>query len=1057
VIAVRQAPLSSTQERFRFMERLVNGIPLYNSADAYRLRGSLDAESLRRAIGWLVDRHEILRTRFPSRGFAGVQEVLDGWRPDLGVTQVDVGQGEDAGLAVRAWASELAARRFELDAEPGFRVGLAELGPDDHALLLVHHHIGVDGWSRGVLAADLAAAYAAFRHGNAPDLPPLSFQYADYAAWQRERIGGERGIRHRAFWKAALDGAPTDLDLPADRQRPPKSSYRGRKLRHTLPEATRAAMDGLARSERATPFMALLTAFQALISRYTDREDFLVGVPVSGRRDHPGVDALAGPFVNTMVLRADVSGDPDSRTLLRRVRASALRALPHQEFPFEEVVEEIGPERSLSQNPLFQVLFNYRSYPGRTLELEGLECKEVRLDLEMSELDLSLSALAWRPGALRLEWEYAVDRFDEATIERMACHLERLVHGMVTDPDRPVSELPILSDEELRAVLSWGRSDEPLRTGSIVSGIRDSAMAERDALAIASARESVTYGELWRGSSAVAAALRTRGIGVGSIVAVSQERTPALFGAILGVLASGAAYLPLDPSLPDERLRYLIEDSGVALVLSDDRLRPRIEALGAVVVSSDQGMADEGGEFEDPAGERDLAYLIYTSGSTGRPKGVQIERGPMANFVRSAADVMDIAPGDRVLQFCSIGFDVSVMEIFPTLLRGATLILRDPGPPPAASAFGPWMEEQGISVAILPTAYWHLWAAEVARAGTPALPKRLRLVVALGEKALAGPYAGWREVAPSSARWMNGYGPTEGTVMAMVFEPDPRARWDPEVQIPILGRPIAGSRVYVLDRKKRPAPIGVAGELHLGGPGITRGYLGAPERTAERITEDPFEAGGRVYQTGDRARWEADGRLQFLGRTDDQLKIRGYRVEPAEIESVLAAQPGVGACAVVAREVGGSKILVAYVSPPSGESLDPAELKERLSEQLPDYMLPGVIEVVCDMPLTASGKIDRCALPALQARPVAGRHVAPRTPAQRVLAGIWERLLGIERVGLHDDFFELGGHSLIALEVVAEAERAFGRSIPLSVVFEASVLEDLAAVLGNGADAPARA
>jgi amino acid adenylation domain-containing protein len=468
-------------------------------------------------------------------------------------------------------------------------------------------------------------------------------------------------------------------------------------------------------------------------------------------------------------------------------------------------------------------------------------------------------------------------------------------------------------------------------------------------------------------------------------------------------------------------------------------------------------MADEGGEFEDPAGERDLAYLIYTSGSTGRPKGVQIERGPMANFVRSAADVMDIAPGDRVLQFCSIGFDVSVMEIFPTLLRGATLILRDPGPPPAASAFGPWMEEQGISVAILPTAYWHLWAAEVARAGTPALPKRLRLVVALGEKALAGPYAGWREVAPSSARWMNGYGPTEGTVMALVFEPDPRARWDPEVQIPILGRPIAGSRVYVLDRKKRPAPIGVAGELHLGGPGITRGYLGAPERTAERITEDPFEAGGRVYQTGDRARWEADGRLQFLGRTDDQLKIRGYRVEPAEIESVLAAQPGVGACAVVAREVGGSKILVAYVSPPSGESLDPAELKERLSEQLPDYMLPGVIEVVCDMPLTASGKIDRCALPALQARPVAGRHVAPRTPAQRVLAGIWERLLGIERVGLHDDFFELGGHSLIALEVVAEAERAFGRSIPLSVVFEASVLEDLAAVLGNGADAPARA
>jgi amino acid adenylation domain-containing protein len=526
---------------------------------------------------------------------------------------------------------------------------------------------------------------------------------------------------------------------------------------------------------------------------------------------------------------------------------------------------------------------------------------------------------------------------------------------------------------------------------------------------------------------------------------------------MLGVLASGAAYVPLDPSLPDERLRYLIEDSGVELVLSDDRLRHRLEALGAVVLSSHQGMADESEELEDSAGERDLAYLIYTSGSTGRPKGVQIERGSMANFVRSAAEFLAIAPGDRVLQFCSIGFDVSVMEIFPTLLRGATLIPRDPGLPLAASAFSPWMEEQGISVAILPTGYWHVWAAEVARAGTSALPQRLRLVMAAGEKALAGPYAGWREVAPASARWMNGYGPTEGTVIASIFEPDPGARWDPEVQIPILGRPIAGSRVYLLDRKRRPVPIGVAGEIHLGGPGITRGYLGTPVGTDERVTEDPFESGGRMYRTGDRARWQADGQLQFLGRTDDQLKVRGYRVEPAEIESVLAGQPGVGACAVLAREVGESKLLVAFVSPPSGARLDPAELRERLAEQLPDYMLPGVIEVLDEMPLTASGKIDRGALPTHPAKPVAGRHEPPRTDAQRVLAGIWKGLLGVDRVGLHDDFFELGGHSLIALEVVSEAERAFGRSIPLSLVFEASVLEDLAAALGSEVDEPARA
>jgi amino acid adenylation domain-containing protein len=472
-------------------------------------------------------------------------------------------------------------------------------------------------------------------------------------------------------------------------------------------------------------------------------------------------------------------------------------------------------------------------------------------------------------------------------------------------------------------------------------------------------------------------------------------------------------------------------------------------------MSANQGIAERG-DVEDPAEARDLAYVIYTSGSTGRPKGVQIERASISNFARSVADVMNIASGDRVLQFCSIGFDVSLMEVFPTLLRGATLVLRDPGPPPAASAFAPWMEERGVSVAILPTGYWHVWATEAARAGKIAHREGLRLVVAAGEKALAGPYAGWREVAPASTRWMNGYGPTEATVIASIFEPDPDAAWDPGTQIPILGRAIAGSRVYVLDRKKRPVPIGVAGEIWLGGPGIARGYLGAPERTAERITDDPFEPGGRVYRTGDRARWAADGRLQFLGRTDDQVKIRGYRVEPAEIESVLARQPGVGSCAVVAREVGESRMLVAYVAP-SEEELDAAALRERLAALLPDYMLPGVIEVVRDMPLTVSGKVDRAALPALPSERVAGTHVAPRTSAERALAAIWERLLGVERVGLRDDFFELGGHSLIALEVVADAERIFGRSIPLSVVFEASVLEDLAVVLGNGVDASVRA
>ena len=1033
------------------MERLVEGIPLYNSADRYRLRGPLDVDSLLRAVDSIVARHEILRTRFPARGAGAVQEVLGTWRPPVEVVGIEAEAGAKAEEALHAWTTEVATRPFDLEVEPGFRVGLARLGQADHALLLVHHHIGVDGWSRGVLATDLGSAYAACRRGEDPALSPLPLQYADYAAWQRERVAGERGKTSRAFWQAALSGAPTDLDLPADRRRPPKPSYRGRRLRSALPEPARAAIEALARRERATPFMALLAGLQGLIQRYTDAEDFLVGIPVAGRRDHPDVDGLAGPFVNTMVLRADLSGDPDTRELLRRVRASALRSLPHQEYPFEEVVGAIGPERSLSRNPLFQVLLNYHSYPGAELDLEGIHCEELRVDPGMSELDLSLGALAWRPGALALEWDYAAERFDAATIERMAGHFERLLLGMATDPDRPVARLPILADPERRALLSWGRSDEPHRTGSIVAGIAATARSHPTEPAIVSGAGLTTYGELARGASALASALRERGIGPGSIVAVSLERELGLWRAVLGILASGAAYVPLDPALPDERLRTLIEDAGVELVLSDGRLRSRLEAFGAPVEAADRGLAEEEGwTLDDPADDRDLAYVIYTSGSTGRPKGVEIERGQMAGLVHAVADLIAIGSGDRVLQFCSAGFDVSIMEVFPTLLRGATLVLRDPGPPPEAAALGPWLEQQGVTVAILPTGYWHVWAAEVGSGGSPALPSSLRLVVVVGEKALPGPYAEWRGVAPASTRWMNAYGPTECTVIASVFEPDPAAAWEPEAEIPILGRAIAGARVYVLDRERQPAPVGVPGEVYLGGPGITRGYRGAPDRTAERITEDPFEPGGRLYQTGDRARWRADGRLEFLGRADDQLKIRGYRVEPAEIEVALAGHPGVGACAVVGREGAGNRILVAYVSPPAGESLDPAALKEYLSRILPDYLVPGAVEVLEEMPLTVSGKVDRRTLLALPAAPAAARHEPPRTPAQRALAEIWQRLLGVPRVGLRDDFFELGGHSLIALQVVSETERTLGRSIPLSAIFEASVLEDLAAVVDAG-------
>jgi amino acid adenylation domain-containing protein len=1045
VNAVRQAPLSFSQERFWFMERLIEGIPLHHYPFAFRIEGDLDVDALEGAIREMVRRHEILRTRFPKSPPTAVQEVLYDWEPMLEKKVIE--PGPEAEAKTRDWMRDFGTRRFDLVVEPGFRGGLASLlGPRTHVLMLVHHHIAFDGWSRGLIANEIGGLYAALRRGEEAELPSLPFQYADYAIWQRERVAGDHGRYGRTFWVRELTGAPTDLDLPADRPRPPKPTYRGDRRYSYVPQETRAALDALAAGERATPFMALLTAFQVLVHRYTGLKDFLIGIPVAGRRDHPGVDSLVGPFVNTMVLRADLSGDPGFRALLRRVRATALRSLPQQEHPFEDVVEAIGPERSLSRNPLFQVMLNYRSYPGRPFELEGLECEEIRASAGMSEVDLMLAALAWRPGPLELEWVYASDRFEESTIERMSVHFERLLRAIASDPDRPVEELPILSEEERRSLLRWGCSDEPAVSDSMVSRIEASARRDPDRPAIVLGERRLIYGELAERSSRVASALRARGKGPASLVGICLDRSPELFVSIVGVLASGAAYLPLDPSSPDDRMRYLIEHAGVDLVLCDESLADRVRGMGPEVVLWDLWSEEPPGQSAHQEDAGDLAYVIYTSGSTGRPKGVQIERRSVANFTDWAVREIGLSPVDRVLQFCSIGFDVSILEFLPTLTSGATLVLRDPGPPPSPSGFSRWLEEHAITVAILPTAYWHGWAAHVARAGSSAVPASLRLVVVAGEKALPAPYAGWRASAPRSVRWINGYGPTEATILATAFEPDSGKAWSPAEDIPI-GSPIAGSRVYVLDGRMQPVPVGVPGEIGLGGPGIATGYRNDPDRTIERFFDDPFRPGGRLYRTGDRGRWRPDGRLEFLGRVDDQLKIRGYRVEPAEVEAHLADHPGVAAGAVVAREVGGGQLLVGYVAPVAGRRLEAAEIREWLTGRLPDYMVPGIIEVLEEMPLTASGKVDRVALPPPSHAGARGAFLAPRTPVEHALVGIWQRLLGVERVGIGDDFFSLGGHSLIALQVIAEAERALDRSVPLSLVFEYPTIEDLAAAI----------
>ncbi|HVR99576.1 MAG TPA: amino acid adenylation domain-containing protein, partial [Thermoanaerobaculia bacterium] len=1036
-------PLSFAQQRLWFLDRLEPASAAYNLPVALGLESALDpldVAALAAALREVARRHEVLRTTFRTVAGAPVQEV----RPEtaVGLPVVDLTALPAEALrreSLRRAAAE-AQRPFDLGRDPMLRATLLATGLDRWAILLTQHHIASDGWSLGVLLRELGALYGAFTRGLPSPLPELEVQYADFAAWQRSWLSGEVLEAEIAYWKAQLAGAPQLLELPADRPRPAVQTFRGASRGFALTPELSQALDVFSRRQGATLFMTLLAAFQTLLARLAGRADISVGTPVAGRTQVE-TEELIGFFVNTLVLRTDLGGlggDPSFAALLARVRETTLDAFAHQDLPFEKLVEEVRPERSLSHSPLFQQMFILQNTPSGGAGLPGVKLSVLGSDSETAKFDLTLS-MTEAPGRLAGALNYNTDLFDRVTIERWLGHFERLLQAAVQSPEARFSDLPLLAGAERHQLLiEWSDTAAPADPDAGLHRLFEAQAAYTpDAVAVVFQDGQWTYAGLDRQASRLAHRLLGLGVGREDRVGILVERSPEMVAGLLAILKTGASYVPLDPAYPVERLELMAGDAGIKVLLTQGSL--------AGILPGPRALCWDVAEIESPeaprcaVGPHDLAYVIYTSGSTGRPKGVQIPHGAIVNFLRSMAETPGLGAADVLLSVTTLSFDIAGLELFLPLARGARVVLVGRDTAADGAALARLLAESGASVMQATPATWQLllnagWAGAPwlkVLCGGEALPRdlALRLLQAAGEV------------------W-NVYGPTETTVWSAVQRV--------EMAVVPLGRPIANTQLRILGSRQEVAPVGVPGELHIGGLGLARGYFGRPDLTAERFVPDPFTAdpGARLYRTGDLTRYLPGGTVEFLGRIDHQVKVRGFRIELGEIEAVLAAHPAVcEAVCVVREDLPGGRGLAAYVVP-AGEAPSADGLRGLLAEKLPAYMVPAHLVFLAALPLTANGKVDRRALPAPdRTADRAEGPVAPRNPVEAELLRIWAEVLDVRPIGVRDDFFRLGGHSLLAVLLMARIEERFGQALPLAALFRSGTVEGLAALLESRAPA----
>ncbi|HAF12616.1 MAG TPA: non-ribosomal peptide synthetase [Blastocatellia bacterium] len=1041
-------PLSFAQQRLWFLDQLQPGNSSYNVSRHVRISEDLDCQALARALNAVVERHESLRTVFRLAGNEPVQIIQP--HQDLPLPLIDL-----SGLAENERAQEIARLAvehseiaFSLADGPLLSASLVRLSSADHLLFVSLHHIITDAWSTALLLRELVTLYEAFKANQPFPLKELPIQYADFAIWQREFLQGETLKEQLSYWKKQLAGAPAMLELPLDRPRPPVQTFRGAYESLTLSADLNAALKDLARQEGATLFMILLAAFQSLLWRHTRQDTIVIGAPIANRT-RKETELLVGFFVNTLVMSSTISADMTFRELLRQVKETTLTAYGNQDLPFEKLVEELQPERSLSHNPLFQVTLSLQNIP-QALGMGNFIVDPIGFDASVTRLDLE--AYFWDlPEGLGCEFVYSTDLFDRHTIQGLLQRFQILLEGIVSKPDCRISELPLLTATERQQLLvEWNDHHREYPQDECVPELFE-AQVERtpDAVAIVFGQERLTYAELNRKSNQVAHYLRARGVGPEARVGILMERSLEMVVGLLGILKAGGAYVPLDPAHPRQRLSFMLEDAAAPVLLTQQQLVERMPAHVAEVICLDrdwQQIAKESAENpENNCTPQNLVYVIYTSGSTGKPKGVSVTHQSVVRLVKET-EYAQFGPDEVFLQFAPLSFDASTFEIWGSLLNGARLVVMPPGLA-ALGELGEAVKHNGVTTLWLTAGLFH----QIVETDLENL-RGVRQLLAGGD-VLSVPHLEKAADELSGCQLINGYGPTENTTFTCCYRVKSGERFESSVPI---GFPITNTEVYILDRQTELAPIGVAGELYIGGDGLARGYLNRPDLTAECFVPNPFSsrADERLYKTGDLARYRPDGSIQFLGRLDHQVKLRGYRIELGEIETALGEHSSVQDAVVVLRDSErGNRDLVAYVVADPGEV--GADLREQLQgflkKKLPGYMTPAYFVFLEKLPLTPNGKIDQRALPLPEkSRPdLADAFVAPRSEAEIKLASLWRDVLGREEIGIYDNFFDLGGHSLLATQVMARIRETFNVNMPLRYFFEQPTVVGLAEFLRN--------
>ena len=1046
---MKSSTASFAQGRLWFLEQLEPGNAAYNLARIFRIQGTLDVETLRRALQRVIERHDSLRSTFTSLGDQPIALVNTAPAtvelPLVSFEHLPESQREADALL---FVEEERQRQFDFTAGPLLRAKLLRFTPSEHLLVLTVHHIVTDGWSFNVLLREMAAFYDAFRAKRLPSVPALPIQYGDFATWQQEYVSGEVLAGQLEYWKRTLEGAPDVLELPADRPRPATQSHKGH--RHSLRIETEVAekVFELCRRESVTPFMLLVAAFETLLWRYSGVSDFVLGTATAGR-SHIELESLIGLFVNTIPLRARLDRNLTFRDLLQRVRSTTLDAFSHQDIPFEKLVEELRPERSMSRSPLFQTMFILHNLPPISLDFAGGHLDELELSAGPAKFDLTLEIFELE--GLQCTWEYCTDLFDRARIVRMAGHYETLLRGICADPGSTLSNLPILSKEEQNKILvDWNATDSsfPDRV-CIHEAFELQAARTPDAIAVRDNNHRLTYQQVNDAANCLSHYLTGRGVQSGDRIGVAVERSPEVIIALLAIMKAGATYVPIDPAYPKQRIEFMLADSGARTLITHHRLRARLPAHDGQTIFVDlEHPAILSQSHLNPSISldcRSAAYVMYTSGSTGTPKGVLGTHRASMNRFAWMWRAYPFQADEICAQKTSLSFVDSVAEIFCPLLQGVPIFVLPDKTVADSEDLTHQFASQGITRIVLVPSQLADILDVPSHSGTW-LPG-LRFCFTSGEALPYGLYERFKNLAPH-ATLVNLYGCSEVAADVTYFD---TSKTESNGFVPI-GKPIANVRVYLLDQNLAPVPIGVPGEIYVAGHCLANGYLDRPELTAERFVADPFSAARLLYKTGDLGRYHENGDIEFLGRCDNQVKIRGLRIELGEIEAALKAHDSVRHSAVVlSDDRSANPSLVAYVVPNEGKTVTHSELRRDLRSKLPDYMVPSAFVTLTALPLTPNGKLDRKALPALDTtqRGVLDGYVPPRSELEKSLLEIWTEVLDVEKIGVFDNFFELGGHSLLATKVIARVRKYLGVEVPMRGLFEEPTVAGLANFIAN--------